>query len=237
VLSVDYWKINVSDAIVGIPRQTTLDQCYREANPLACALVTRYPTQLGSASAGAIRLINAPAVNASAFKAAGIDVVLSYRTSLDSLMSGLSANARISYTRYLKGFQIPFTDAPEDPFAGEIGTPKNKANGTVAFNTRKWSLSFTGTYIGKSCEDQAFLAGFGFEPCAIAIDPEFYLDTQASFTPIRNYEFYVGVDNLLDNTAPNILSGSPFNTTGSDTDEGVYDVFGRRFYAGVRLRF
>jgi len=45
------------------------------------------------------------------------------------------------------------------------------------------------------------------------------------------------MDNVLDNKAPNLLSGTSFNTTGTDTDAGVYDVFGRRFYAGVRLRF
>ena len=132
--------------------------------------------------------------------------------------------------------------------AGEVGTAKNKANGTIAFNTRKWSLSFTGTYIGKSLEDDQFIdaanatrARFGLGPPldddAIVIPAQFYLDAQVSFTPIRNYEFFFGVDNLLDNDAPNLLSGTTFNNTGSDTAASVYDIFGRRFYAGARLRF
>jgi hypothetical protein len=33
------------------------------------------------------------------------------------------------------------------------------------------------------------------------------------------------------------LTGTPFNVTGSDTAADVYDVFGRRYYTGVRLRF
>ena len=53
----------------------------------------------------------------------------------------------------------------------------------------------------------------------------------------RKYEFFFGVDNLLDNDAPNLLSGTTFNTTGSDTAADVYDIFGRRYYTGVRLRF
>jgi outer membrane receptor protein involved in Fe transport len=48
---------------------------------------------------------------------------------------------------------------------------------------------------------------------------------------------FVGVDNLLDNKAPNLLSATTFNTTGAQTAADVYDVFGRRYYAGVRLRF
>jgi outer membrane receptor protein involved in Fe transport len=72
---------------------------------------------------------------------------------------------------------------------------------------------------------------------AFDVGDEFYLDSQITFTPIRNYEFFAGVDNLLDNDAPKLLSGTTFNNTGSDTAAAVYDVFGRRFYAGARLRF
>ena len=86
--------------------------------------------------------------------------MLSYRTGLDSLMTGLTANARLSWTHYLKGTTRPIPEADEDPFAGEIGTAKNKANGTLAFNTRQWGVSFTGNYIGKSYEDDQFCFAF-----------------------------------------------------------------------------
>jgi outer membrane receptor protein involved in Fe transport len=82
-----------------------------------------------------------------------------------------------------------------------------------------------------------FLAAFNLGPNAISVKPIFYLDSQIRFTPVKNYEFYVGVDNLFDTQPPVILQGNAFNTTGSNTDESVYDVFGRRYYAGVRLRF
>jgi outer membrane receptor protein involved in Fe transport len=248
VLSVDYWDIKVTDAIVGIGRQLILNQCYQQGDPTFCSFITRFPQQTGGSSPGALQFVNVTGINASTFKAKGIDAVLQYRTGLGWLMDGLNANARISYTRYIKGFTVPFPGAPADPFAGEVGTAKNKANGTIAFNTRKWSLSFTGTYIGKSLEDDQFIAAanatrarFGLGPPldddAIVIPAQFYLDAQVSFTPIRNYEFFFGVDNLLDNDAPNLLSGTTFNNTGSDTAASVYDIFGRRFYAGARLRF
>jgi outer membrane receptor protein involved in Fe transport len=58
-----------------------------------------------------------------------------------------------------------------------------------------------------------------------------------SFMPQEKFEVYFGIDNLLDNDAPNILSGTTFNITGSDTAADVYDIFGRRYYAGVRFHF
>ena len=58
---------------------------------------------------------------------------------------------------------------------------------------------------------------------------------QTSYRLNERFEVYLGVDNLLDHDAPNILNGSPFNITGSDTAADVYDVIGRRGYAGVRI--
>jgi iron complex outermembrane receptor protein len=48
---------------------------------------------------------------------------------------------------------------------------------------------------------------------------------------------YVGVNNVLDEDAPIILSGVPGNTTGTDTDASVYDPIGRSWYAGINLTF
>jgi outer membrane receptor protein involved in Fe transport len=248
VLSVDYFHIKLTNAITLPAAQSTINLCYNQANAAACSFITRFQVPTGSSSAGALRFVNSAAINAAVQNTSGIDTVLQYRTSLDSLMSGLSANARISWTHYFKGYIIALPGDTKNPYVGEVGTSRNKANGTIAFNTRKVGVSFTGTYIGKALEDDRFIdaanvtrARFGLGPPlahdAIVIPAEFYLDSQVSFTPIRNYEFYVGVDNLLDNKAPNLLSSTTFNNTGSDTAAAVYDIFGRRYYAGVRLKF
>ena len=248
VLSVDYFHIKVSDAVAFPAPQDLLNLCYKEADAVACSFITRFQTPNGSSSAGALQFVNAGAINASVIKTAGVDTVLQYRTGLSSLMAGLSVNARIAWTHYFKGFVIALPGEDPDPYVGEVGTSKNKVNGTIAFNTAKWGLSFTGTYIGRALEDDRFIdaanatrARFNLGPPlahdAIVIPAQFYLDSQVSFTPIRNYEFFVGVDNALDKKAPNLLSGTTFNTTGADTAADVYDIFGRRYYAGVRLRF
>lgn len=237
VLSVDYFKIKLTDAISFFSRQTILNQCFKEGNAAFCQFITRFPTATGSSSPGAIEFINVGGVNASKQDVSGIDTVIGYRTNLDSLMGGLNLNARLSWTHYLKGSLTELPGESPNRVVGEIGTARDKANATIGFSTKKWNLSFTGTYIGKSYEDDVFLEAFGLDDKAISIPAVFYLDSQVSFTPTKNYEFFVGVDNLLDKDAPNILSGTPFNNTGSDTAAGVYDIFGRRFYAGARLKF
>jgi iron complex outermembrane receptor protein len=248
VLTVDYFNYKITDAVAFPSRQNLLNQCYEQANATACSFITRFQVPTGSSSAGALRFVNSAAINASVIKESGIDTTLQYRTGLGWLMGGLSASARISWTHYLKGFVIELPGDTKNPFVGEIGTSKDKANGTLTFSTPKWSWSVTGTYIGKAYEDDRFIDAanatrakfFGLPPLghhAIGVPAIFYTDSQISFTPIRNYEFYVGVDNLMNTKAPNLLSGTTFNNTGSDTAAAVYDIFGRRYYAGVRLKF
>lgn len=240
-LSVDYWHIKITNAITTpatLTRQLILDQCYQNGLASACALITRNPTAIGASSSGSLKFVNDFPINAAAETRSGIDVVLQDRWGLGTMFgSPLNLNARFAYTHLLKGFVVPTPGAAANRIAGEIGTPKDKFNATLGFDGRLWGVNLTGTYIGKSFEDDQFLNAFGLGPDAISIHPFFYLDGQIRFTPVRKFEFYVGVDNITNVQAPLILSGSPFNTTGSNTDEAVYDVFGRRYYAGVRLRF
>jgi outer membrane receptor protein involved in Fe transport len=248
VLSVDYFHYKITNAVAFPAPQDQLNLCYNEANAVACSAITRFPTSVGSTSAGALQFVNATAINASVIQESGIDTVLQYRTGLGWLMGGLSASARISWTHFFKGFVVTLPGEPPNPFVGEVGAAKDKANGTLTFSTSKWSWSLTGTYIGKSLEDDRFIdaanvtrAKFHLGPPlshdAISVPAIFYLDSQISFTPIRNYEFFVGADNLLNTKAPNLLTGTTFNNTGADTAAAVYDIFGRRYYAGVRLKF
>ena len=213
-----------------------------------CDLIFRRAVASGSNSAGSLEFINAPSVNGGALKSEGIDFVAAYRTNLNRFVDGLNVNARFSYTRLLDGYVIPVPGAEKDPFKGEIGNAKNRWNATLGFAYDKFAWNFTGTYIGESYEDdqyidrinaarEAFDIGAPITKEDIAIGSEFYLDTQLTFTPHREFEFFIGADNLLDNKAPNLLSGTTFNTTGADTAADVYDVFGRRFYSGVRLKF
>jgi iron complex outermembrane receptor protein len=235
--SADYYDIEIKDAIVAPPRQFILEQCYEQGVTAFCDLVTRRPGNTGSNSAGSIEFIDAPLVNGGALKVKGLDFTAAYRTGLDALMAGLSMNARVAWTHILDAYVIPVPGSDKDQFDGEIGTARDRVNGTIALNTEKVGVSFSGTYIGKSYEDDQFLATFDLDDDAISVPAEFYLDTQVTFTPLRSYEFFFGVDNILDNDAPNLLSGTTFNNTGSDTAAAVYDIFGRRYYAGVRARF
>ena len=226
----DYYNIEVEDVISGFPRQFSLDQCFRQGNDTFCDLITRRPSATAVNSAGSIDLINSLAVNASVLKTSGIDVTVNYFTDL-GLLDNDRFSLRGAYTHILEYDFFSLPDGDPDRADGEVGTSKDRFTANMAYGTDDFRLSFTGTFIGSAFIDDQFDG-----PRVYEIPAEFYLDAQTTFFASDEFEFYVGVDNLLDNDAPNILTGVTGNVTGADTAADVYDVFGRRYYAGVRLR-
>ena len=230
-ITADYYNIEITDVISGFPRQFSLQQCYDEGNPTFCDLIVRRPTATAVNSAGSIDLINALQVNAAVLKTSGVDVTASWSTPL-GLTNGDRLALRGAYTHVIKNDFFSLPDADADPSAGEIGTAKDRFTANATYSTNDFKIGFTGTFIGKSYEDDQFDG-----PKAYSVPAYFLLDMNTSFYVTDQFEFYFGVDNLLDKSAPNIFGSTPFNVTGSDTAADVYDIFGRRYYSGVRMRF
>lgn len=236
--TIDYFDIKVEDAITQPPRQFILDQCYNFNVTEFCDLITRRPTSTAVNSAGSIEFVDAQLFNSGGLQVEGIDVTATYSTDVDFLGSFSGAlDAKISYTHLFEGYSIPVPGAERDPFAGEIGTADNKFTSNLRYTVDDLRLNLTGTYIGKSAEDDQFLAAFDLEPNDITVGAEFYLDLNVNYTLTENVDVYVGVDNVLGNDAPAILSGTSFNITGHDTAADVYNDLGRKLYAGARFRF
>jgi outer membrane receptor for ferrienterochelin and colicin len=61
-------------------------------------------------------------------------------------------------------------------------------------------------------------------------------DLAGSWNVSRTFHLTLGIDNLLDRD-PNRVGAGPANNGAGNTMAGFYDVLGRRYYAGVRLRF
>ncbi len=230
-----YSNIRISDAIVPTPRQFILDQCFSQGVQSFCQFVTRRPTAVGSNSAGSIEILNSGVTNSGGLKAEGIDFTLNY--SQDVFTGRL--NLAVSYAHTLDGFLIPLPGSAPDQLAGEIGAATDRFFVSANYSLDKVSFTLRGSYDGPAYLDDQFLAAFGLnaEDPAGRIGAEFIADAQVRYRASDEFEFFVGVNNLLNNEPPIIPSGLPGNVTGTETDAGTYDAIGRRFYAGARLRF
>lgn len=239
--TADYSRTRIKGAIVGTPRQFILDQCYRQGAQAFCQFITRRPAPEGANSPGSIDFINSGVSNSGGVYTSSLGFTANYRHNL----FGGKAELGIVYTHLLDGYLIPLPGADIDYLAGEVGASKDRFLLTAGFSFGGVSLAYRGTYIGRAYFDDQFVSGLtdaagnpvGRHDPRVSISPKFYSDLQAKFAAGDHFEFYVGANNLFNVSPPPIISGLPGNVTGAETDSGTYDAIGRRFYAGVRLRF
>jgi iron complex outermembrane recepter protein len=234
VLTVDYFDIKVKDAIVATPLQFILDQCYAQSNAALCSFVKRRPAVQGPNNAGSLDEVNSGPSNSGGLRTSGIDVTLGWKKPVNIGLQG-NLGLRLSYTHLLKGYTIPLPGSARDEFAGEFGASKDRGTATLSFDSDDFGFNITQTYIGAaSLDDQQTGVAPGTDR-RYRIKPQTYTDAQIRFNVGKQYELYVGANNIFDNKPPFIadLGGS----VGIETDAGTYDALGRRFYAGAKMRF
>ena len=232
-LSVDYYRIDISNAITLRDRNFILSQCYGGGDTSLCQFVTRRPNPIGPNNAGSIEFLDADITNTGGEFGEGIDLTVGYTGSLGAGKFG----ARLAYTHVLQHYQIPLDGGDRDYLANEVGDSEDRAYLTLRYSLGKFGATLQTTYLSAADLDDQFLAAFDVPRGEIGIPSATYVDAQVTFSPSDQYEVFLGANNLLDEEPPPIITGLPGNVTGTETDAGTYDPIGRRWYAGVRIRF
>ncbi|AXA92125.1 TonB-dependent siderophore receptor [Massilia sp. YMA4] len=228
--TLDYFDIKIADALVFMPRQYTLENCYGGDGSL-CNLVTRRRTEEAGASAGSLRYVDSPVNNTGAKGTEGVDVTASWA----GAAGPGRLSARLAWTWLRDGYDTPAPGAAKDYWAGEVGSsPKNKAAINLAYKWGPFSIAGTTTYIGKSYLDDQFLAQLELPRNSVGVGSRTYQDFQLTYELRKKWEVYFGMDNAFNTKAPPIVTGLPGNTTGAETEASMYDPIGRRYYLGLR---
>lgn len=230
--TADYFKIDISDAIVGTDRQYALRNCYGGGDQSFCDFITRRPAAVGANSAGSLEFIDTAVSNSGGLGSEGVDLTAAWT---DRVGPG-RLNTRLAYTYVRNLWDRPLPDADIDESAGEVGAAKHKASLNLGYQMGPFNLQTTFSYIGKSYLDDQFLSGYDLPAKSLGVGSRTYTDLQLTYALRKSTELYFGLDNVFDTKAPPIISGLDGNTTGAETDAGTYDAIGRRFYVGVRFK-
>jgi outer membrane receptor protein involved in Fe transport len=254
--SVDYYDIKVKNVIIPVGAQTILNSCYDLPsldNPF-CGLFRRAgPGQLGHSGQpfGVIAnsLLSSP-VNFAELKTRGIDVEVAYRRQLGSIGR---LDTRLTWTHVLELTQFidPTNPAFGDRILSEVGDPQDRFNWNTSLKHGRFTFGYQMRYVGKQItfDEQRVLGEyedfFGFEgrppqnPDLFAkkwIKSRLYHDVRFAVDVGPKYNFYLGVDNLLNKKPAFALSG-----TGAGADAGggsaIFDAVGRFYYAGFSAKF
>lgn len=235
-IAVDYFKIEVEDAVATLSATDTLRVCYQllDINSAPCQAITRIPGN------GEVFEVNASSSNIGSLSVEGVDLSADWGTALpDSLGLGnhgadltiaLHSNWMFERVSQLIGAQpidcAGFYGSCTRMGAG--GTPGFKANLGLSYVSGPITLRNQFRYIDK-LKPMA-----GVNGAVINADAVTYWDVSASYALSERFELFGGINNLLDQQ-PRILGQS--HGGDSNTDVTLYDPIGRYGFIGVRARF
>lgn len=254
-LSVDWYKINVKNVIVSLSAQAIANNCYDapDLNNVFCSLFDRWqgpgPDPLGAlpGQIASNSLISA-GVNFAKRVRNGVDIEAAYTRDLD----GVRLDTRLIYTHNIKisNYQDPAFPNLENRILGELGDPQDEFRWDVALTKGAFTLGYQMSYIGPMVtnlyEDFFEVPG----ACTPTGCPPFNSDwadirkyKAVTYHDIRldmnlkdvagfgkDYLLYIGIDNFTDKKPP-------LGTTATGAGSAIYNVLGRRFFAGFRARF
>jgi outer membrane cobalamin receptor len=224
--TVDYWDIEVTNAIATLGEQLILTSCANSGT--YCDKITRFGPD--SPLYGNSIDIDDRNINVGGVDSSGIDFNVRYTTDIE--LGQLTVNT--DATRY-ETYDITQADGTvienahrylDDNQGGHGNFPEWKINVDVSLATDDWSVNWATRFIDSVDE-----------PYAPAASGERAVGTQvihdARFTYFMdNVTVSVGLNNILDEDPPFLNTG--FN---DNTDPRTYDTTGRHAYVSLGLKF
>ncbi len=255
-ISVDYYKVEVTNAVGTIGAQTIINGCYISNLSNYCALITR--------SGGAITNVLNTNINTGSLQVNGWDINLHYLLPMTSF-GQFGVNLTADFLKTYKSCNVVSTTSGLQgqcvEYAGSSFSfspiPKHRYNLGLDWNYGNWSAAWNIYLIGKTYEvcsnstavtiaGSPLTAGWCSDPTAVAvtvppsttptglneIGTTIYHDVQGSYTVAAwNTTFTMGIQNLFDKQPP--ISMTAF----ANSTLPIYRVPGRFFYARVGIRF
>ena len=237
--SVDWYSINVKDAIFSTGAPQVVDNCFKGVTIFCRQLVRATPA--AGQTLGTLTQVNLFPENIAFAKTSGIDFESSY--GFDVGPGRL--NTRFLGTYYLEqsskqnGVFIDNNGAIGGDTGGPTGYPKFRATASASYDMNPITTTLQARIVGSAVLNNAW----GPKDVDINHVPAVvYLDLRGSYSfPLLGSDgrIYLSIDNLLDKDPPNvpITSTSSLPFLNLATSRSIYDTLGRVFRLGVRTKF
>jgi iron complex outermembrane recepter protein len=232
IVSVDWYDIDVQDAISAIGPETTLLQCIENGN--FCDLVRRGTNDtlwLGLASA--TNGISALSQNIGFFRVKGIDLELAYRFGVGDMGSVSLSNV----TGWIDSWQQEeFVGAGvqqcEGVYGGSCGAPTvDLRNRFQAVWATPWNVGLSLGWRYLAAVDQ-----IGTNRPPTKLDAQNYIDLSGRWAATDWLSLRAGVNNLLDREPPFVPQGVTARENGN-TYPSLYDALGQYWFLGATVKF
>ncbi|UVI40422.1 TonB-dependent receptor domain-containing protein [Qipengyuania spongiae] len=258
-LTVDYYDVEITQAIAGLSGQGIVNRCYDDPvtldNPFCDAVFRRrssnplidftFDGQSGRRFAGLEDIVfpivgpgflNQP-FNFQSLQASGIDFDAVYRT---GVTDDVDLSLRAIVTHVIKRRDFTFISDPDRAtrLEGVVGDPEWAGNFSANLDFGQFDIGYDLRFLDRQTigawEQQNSFQGRPPENVDVREEVryprQFYHDVRVRFEVNDEFNFYGGVDNLTDELPP-------FGATGTGGATAIFPVQGRTFYAGAEVTF
>lgn len=230
-VSIDYYDIEIEDAISSFDEQDVLFLCYEDPgfpNNDFCPQINR------ETDTGELFLIDRGEINVNTLLAKGIDTSVTWEFEPGFIPGSMRFRLDHSYVDTLEEeFNAPGGGVEIDKQVGEVETPEYRARGSLSWTNGPWFVRWKTRFWGEATDGAELADG-----SVLDVDDHWINDVYASYDTEffnANTTFFVGVNNIFDEEPPELLDGSEFgNTVNTNTQ---YDIVGRYWYVGLTSRF
>jgi outer membrane receptor protein involved in Fe transport len=219
-LTADYWNIKIDNMIAAVSRQNILNLCVDLPS-----LDNQFCDRVIRDDRGYAEGVDTSYMNVSESEAEGIDVGANYRFDLGTGSAALALRA--SYLLKHETTTLPGVETSRIIYDGGYQNPKFRANMFASYdigdfdiglNTRVWGGAVNYTNVS----DEAYERN--------ELPAKIYNDLNVGWRVKENVTLRVGINNLLD-VSPS-LRPRVYESGG-----GVYDIYGRTFFANAKFNF
>ncbi|MBN8839317.1 MAG: TonB-dependent receptor [Sphingomonadales bacterium] len=215
-LSIDYYKIDIQDAIVSLGAQDIITSCGL-GNNAACAQIERDAN-------GAPTTIRSTYINLAQYKTRGLDMEASYvlpMNRISSLPGSLRFRVLATYVPKVEiNNGVAVIQRARDVGDGvSFGTPKWRGTGSISYSNSDFSIDARVRYVGGGVYDHTL------DLANNKINSRTYFDLGGQAT-IGGLTWFASVNNLFDRKPPLTTYGSIF-----------YDSIGRYINVGAKVHF
>lgn len=238
-VSVDYWEVNLIDAIGTVTAQTLANRCVDNPGGVSnvfCSAITRAGSTPFTDTAGRafpaheITFFRAISENLARSLRSGVDLEINYAYDLFGV--GMNSSLVTSYYKNSRDFEFQDFPAEFTESVGVITQPRWRATLNNTLRHGDWRVGFETRYVDN----------------VLRVSRRSFRTSPGQFAPIRfgshvvhdmnvryalgdsGLELSGGIDNLFD-------KDPPLNVFGGGASDAVYDTIGRYYYVGATYRF
>ena len=249
--SVDYFDIDINDAIVPLRAQENVDRCFA-GDAVSCQFVERD-------AAGNIRFVSSEPANVLAQSIRGVDIELSYSFPLSALGSSWGGTIELrglaTYVDSLKTVdrQAVVEGAGVNADGGAISGPRGlfvpdfRYLTSIMYKNDPFSVTLMARGVSSGVYNNSLIECASNCPPATPEHPTIdtnhvkavtYFDLSLSYAVLdgRGEAFFV-TENLFNKAPPNIAANTSSGFWFGQANSNNYDRLGRVFRAGLRFHF